>query len=53
VCWLVCNSLKSRSDSMLALAEDHLNDIMSNLAAVGAALLTQRVEGGWWIDPAM
>jgi divalent metal cation (Fe/Co/Zn/Cd) transporter len=41
VCFVVCNALKARSDSMVALAEDHLNDIASNLAAIGAALLTQ------------
>lgn len=52
VCFVVCASLKSKSDSMMALAEDHLNDIMSNMAAVAAAALTQFVEGGWWFDPA-
>ncbi|KAI8462623.1 MAG: cation efflux protein [Monoraphidium minutum] len=50
VCFVVCNALKGRSDSMLALAEDHINDVMSNLAAVGAAAATTLVQGGWWID---
>ena len=53
LCFVVCDALKSKSDSMVALAEDHLNDIASNLAAVGAAVLTQLVADGWWIDPVM
>jgi divalent metal cation (Fe/Co/Zn/Cd) transporter len=48
---VVCNALKSKSDSMVALAEDHLNDIMSNLAALAGAAATTLVVGGWWIDP--
>jgi hypothetical protein len=51
VCYAACAALASKSDAMLALAEDHLNDIASNLAAVGAAALTGFVAGGWWIDP--
>jgi divalent metal cation (Fe/Co/Zn/Cd) transporter len=37
---------------MLALAEDHLNDIISNAAAVATAVLATAVADGWWIDPA-
>jgi divalent metal cation (Fe/Co/Zn/Cd) transporter len=43
--------LKDKSDSMLALAEDHLNDIASNLGAVGAAAATAALPEAWWIDP--
>eukprot|EP00878_Enallax_costatus_P006730 GHUV01007055.1.p1 GENE.GHUV01007055.1~~GHUV01007055.1.p1 ORF type:complete len:291 (+),score=72.27 GHUV01007055.1:111-875(+) len=51
VCYLVCNALASKSDSMVALAEDHLNDIMSNMCAIVTAVLAGLVPNGWWIDP--
>lgn len=31
------------ADSMVALAEDHLNDVMSNVAAVGTAAIAANV----------
>ncbi|WIA22973.1 hypothetical protein OEZ86_009896 [Tetradesmus obliquus] len=51
LCWAVCAALQSKSDSMLALAEDHLNDIMSNLCAIVTAVLAGVVANGWWVDP--
>ena len=39
VLYLLCTALKHRSDSMLALAEDHCNDVASNLTAIGTATL--------------
>ncbi|GBF97913.1 cation diffusion facilitator [Raphidocelis subcapitata] len=51
VCYAVCVVLQDKSDSMLALAEDHLNDIASNLGAVGAAAATAALPEAWWIDP--
>ena len=51
LCYIVCQALSSQSDSMLALAEDHLNDILSNAAAVVAAVAAWMVVNGWWIDP--
>lgn len=51
VCWAYCRVFASRSDSMQALAEDHINDVMSNLAAVGAALIAGLAPGAWWADP--
>ncbi|KAF8066373.1 hypothetical protein HT031_002697 [Scenedesmus sp. PABB004] len=51
VCWAVCAALQGRSDSMLALAEDHLNDIFSNLTAIATAVLAGVLPGGWWVDP--
>ena len=47
---LICQALVDRSDSMEALAEDHLNDIMSNIAAAATAALATRIEGAWWLD---
>ena len=32
--WLYCRRLKDRSPAMLALAEDHWNDVLSNLAGI-------------------
>ncbi|KAK9807039.1 hypothetical protein WJX72_011532 [[Myrmecia] bisecta] len=50
--FVICIALRKTSDSMLALAEDHRNDIMSNLSAIafgGAASMSRKL---WWIDPA-
>ena len=40
------------SDSLEALAEDHLNDVMSNTAALVTASIAFHSHGGWWVDPA-
>jgi divalent metal cation (Fe/Co/Zn/Cd) transporter len=47
LCYLQCASLRGRSDAMVALSEDHLNDIASNLMAVLTALLSQCVWPAW------
>ena len=39
------------SDALEALAEDHLNDIMSNTAALVASSIAFHAKGGWWVDP--
>lgn len=52
LCWAVCAALQAKSDNMLALAEDHLNDILSNVCAIITAIAAGAVAGGWWIDPA-
>lgn len=49
--FLYCNSLKARSDSIAALAEDHFNDVLSNLGAIVATLVIQLWPKGWWVDP--
>jgi hypothetical protein len=46
-----CNWLSGRSDSMEALAEDHINDVASNLGAILAAVVTKYWPAGWWVDP--
>jgi len=38
-----CVALQKTSDSMLALAEDHRNDIISNLAAIGFGAIASQV----------
>lgn len=35
---------------MVALAEDHLNDIMSNIGAAITAALAVQIDGAWWAD---
>ena len=35
---------------MVALAEDHLNDIFSNVAAAATAVIAKGLEGAWWTD---
>ncbi|KAK9828197.1 hypothetical protein WJX74_002590 [Apatococcus lobatus] len=49
--YLYCVALKSRSDSMLALAEDHLNDIMSNITAIVCGAIASNYRKVWWLDP--
>ncbi|GAB4819696.1 hypothetical protein N2152v2_006742 [Parachlorella kessleri] len=48
--YFYCNWLKRHSDSMEALAEDHINDVASNLGAIGAAVVTKLWPEGWWVD---
>lgn len=50
--FFLCNALKGQSDSMAALAEDHINDVASNLGAMLAAGVVKFWPGGWWVDPA-
>ena len=43
-----CAALQKRSDSMAALAEDHLNDVMSNAGAIVTAGVASLWSHGWW-----
>ena len=36
---------------MGALAEDHLNDVVSNAGAIITATIASRVKGAWFVDP--
>lgn len=45
LCYVLCIALASKSDSMVALAEDHLNDIMSNVGAAVTAAVAVQVRG--------
>jgi len=42
---------KEKSDMLSALAEDHLNDVFSNVAAMGTMAVSQNTIA-WWVDPA-
>jgi divalent metal cation (Fe/Co/Zn/Cd) transporter len=42
-----CAALQKRSDSMAALAEDHLNDVMSNAGAIVTAGVASLWSHGW------
>ena len=44
---LWCAALQKRSDSMAALAEDHLNDVMSNAGAIVTAGVASFWSHGW------
>jgi divalent metal cation (Fe/Co/Zn/Cd) transporter len=46
-CYFQCAALRSRSDGMVALAEDHANDILSNVSAVFTALFSQCAWPQW------
>jgi cation diffusion facilitator family transporter len=41
----------SNSDALAALAEDHMNDVVSNSVALATAFIAVYSKGGWWVDP--
>jgi len=53
VLWLYCGWANKylRSDAIQALTEDHFNDLLSNSAAISAAIIASHVKGSWWVDP--
>lgn len=52
VLFIVCNRLRADSDSMMVLAEDHRNDVLSNSMALASAYASYKLAGLWWVDPA-
>jgi len=48
--FIYCFALKNQSDSMLALAEDHSNDIVSNLGAIAFGAIASISADVWWVD---
>jgi cation diffusion facilitator family transporter len=52
VLYFYCSFVNKRvsSDILAALAEDHLNDVFSNLGAVGTAAIATNTSA-WWMDP--
>jgi len=46
-----CKQFKD-SDSIAALAEDHYNDVLSNVAAIVTASIAAHIRKWWWGDPA-
>ena len=50
--WLYCVALQHKSDSVMALAEDHRNDILSNATAIACGIGASSSRKVWWIDPA-
>ncbi|GAB4819024.1 hypothetical protein N2152v2_006070 [Parachlorella kessleri] len=50
--WGYCFTLRHASGAALALAEDHINDVVSNLGAiVTAAIASKYQQRFWWADP--
>jgi cation diffusion facilitator family transporter len=49
--FVVCNRLRVESDSMMVLAEDHRNDVLSNSMALSSAYVSYRFANLWWFDP--
>ncbi|KAL3131022.1 Photosystem II protein D1 [Trebouxia sp. C0009 RCD-2024] len=49
--YFFCVSMRGHSATMLALAEDHLNDIMSNLVAIFGVAIASNVPRVWYLDP--
>jgi len=52
--WIYCRWANkfAKSELLEALAEDHLNDCFSNVAAIFAACVSCEVEKAWWLDAA-
>eukprot|EP01040_Poterioochromonas_malhamensis_P012326 gene12326-13477_t len=52
ILWIYCLQLNKSigSDSVAALAEDHLNDVFSNIGAVATAAIAYNTVA-WWLDP--
>ncbi|GBG28725.1 Metal tolerance protein 9 [Hondaea fermentalgiana] len=49
--FVVCHAYRDESDSMMVLAEDHRNDILSNGIALATAFLANKYVNLWWLDP--
>jgi cation diffusion facilitator family transporter len=54
VLYLVCRWAQhiKYSETLAALTEDHLNDVMSNSVAIATAGIASRFNSVWWLDPA-
>mmetsp|Transcript_25344 Transcript_25344/g.37371 ORF Transcript_25344/g.37371 Transcript_25344/m.37371 type:complete len:370 (+) Transcript_25344:105-1214(+) len=55
ILFIYCRHVNSKnnlsSDTLDALAEDHLNDVMSNTMAILTAYISIQYPLRWWIDP--
>ena len=49
--FVYCRALQHKSDSIMALAEDHRNDIISNSAAIACGAVASYSRKLWYIDP--
>ena len=49
--FFLCNRLRHVSGTAMALAEDHRNDVLSNLAAIITSTLAGAYPSIWWFDP--
>ena len=49
--FFLCNRLRHVSGTALALAEDHRNDVLSNLAAITTSSIAGAYSNLWYIDP--
>lgn len=49
--YLYCVALQKSSETMMALAEDHRNDILSSLTAILTGAIASWWQKGWWVDP--
>jgi cation diffusion facilitator family transporter len=53
--YMYCNYLGNleNSDSMYALAEDHINDVVSNSVTIVAVSIAMEIKSVWWLDGIM
>lgn len=51
ILFFYCQALRKVSDSMAALAEDHMNDVLSNVVALVTAGIANKWTSVWWLDP--
>ena len=52
--YLFCRYVNATAnmDMLVALAEDHFNDVISNTGAVVTVAIAYNVHAAWWVDPA-
>jgi divalent metal cation (Fe/Co/Zn/Cd) transporter len=50
--FIMCNRLRKVSGTAMALAEDHRNDVLSNVTAITTAVIAFHCPNVWWMDPA-
>uniref|UniRef100_A0A7S0MQG6 Cation efflux protein cytoplasmic domain-containing protein n=1 Tax=Pyramimonas obovata TaxID=1411642 RepID=A0A7S0MQG6_9CHLO len=49
--FFMCNRLRKVSGTAMALAEDHRNDVISNMAAIVTSSFAGAYPKVWWLDP--
>jgi len=51
ILFILCSALSKHSPSLLTLAEDHRNDVLTNTMALTTGLIAHVYPNMWWFDP--
>ena len=49
--WILCSRYADKSGTLMTLAVDHRNDVLSNIVAVATAMIAHQWESMWYADP--